>query len=203
MNLQEQAIKILKDTKLEERNPIYREAIFNIDGNKINYEDAEFLASLYFKLKDISLRNGLLNSLSRSEFAELKDFFLKAYKRERYLDVRIVAVRGYSVKASEIEVGVLMNNFMSVLKKREQTTPCNYQEYEYLRSKAGLPFLVNRYKYPCFQNVLDQVEAQYERMPSAFKDIYTFEEDGTLVRIKSADEANKIIQDYFDKHSGN
>lgn len=59
-----------------------------------------------------------------------RTFFLKAYKKERYLDMRLTAIRGYAAFASEEEVAVLMSKMLEILKKHPESTPYNYQEYE-------------------------------------------------------------------------
>lgn len=104
----------------------------------------------YFNTKDIAKRNSLLKQLVFDLPEDGKDFFLKVYKKERYLDMRLTAIRGYAAFASEEEVALLMNKMLEILKKRPKSTPYNYQEYEILRSAFLLPYLQEKYPYDCF-----------------------------------------------------
>jgi len=113
-----------------------------------------------------------------------KDFFLKAYKKERYLDMRLTAIRGYAAFASEEEVAVLMNKMLEILKKRSETTPYNYEEYEILRSAFLMPYLVGKYPYDCFEKFNEQLEKQYNAMPEVFKGIFTCNDKGEHIQLK-------------------
>ena len=77
----------------------------------------------YFNTKDIAKRNALLRQLVFDLPENGKDFFLKVYKKERYLDMRLTAIRGYAAFASEEEVAILMNKMLEILKKRPDSTP--------------------------------------------------------------------------------
>ncbi|WP_311080805.1 hypothetical protein [Paenibacillus polymyxa] len=75
-----------------------------------------------------------------------------------------------------------MDHFLKILIKRPETTPYNYQEYEFLRSAFGLPLLIKKYGYPCLKKALQQVEEQYQNMPEAFRGHFTFDENGKAVQ---------------------
>jgi hypothetical protein len=83
----EKAIEHLKMATILERNLQFREAINNLDYHFIKPNDVQILKEIYFKLKDTALRNKILRNLMYNEFG-LKQFFLDAYKIERYLDMR-------------------------------------------------------------------------------------------------------------------
>ncbi len=89
---------------------------------------------LYFQTKDISERSRILKSLLLCPPQGAKDFFLAAFKKERALDMKLCAVRGYAAYATEAEVSALTGKLLVTLKKRALTTPYNYGEYEPMRS---------------------------------------------------------------------
>lgn len=47
-----------------------------------------------------------------------KEFFPAAFKRERFLDMKLTALRGYAEYASEKDVNVLMTKMLELLIKR-------------------------------------------------------------------------------------
>lgn len=137
----------------------------------------------YFNTKDIAKRNALLKQLIFDLPEDGKDFFLKVYKKERYLDMRLTAIRGYAAFASEEEVAVLMKKMLEILKKRSESTPYNYQEYEILRSAFLMPYLLEKYPYECFHKFNEQLEKQYQAMPEVFKGIFTCNDKGEHIQL--------------------
>lgn len=75
----------------------------------------------YFHTKDMAERFTLSKRLVLDLPEDGKAFFLQAFKRERYLDMRLTAVRGYAAFASEAEVAVLMKKMLEILKKGRRT----------------------------------------------------------------------------------
>lgn len=134
------------------------------------------------------------------DFPELKDFFNEAYKKLRYLDMKINALRGLAQFISEKEVEKLLQKFNVTLKKRQETTPYNYQEYSLLKGKHALPYLVLKYNYSCLKETLNQVNEQYDAMPDSFKGILTTDAKGEIVSLKTPSETSKIIQSFFDSN---
>ncbi len=141
-------------------------------------DERNTLMETYFNTKDIAKRNALLKQLVFDLPEDGKDFFLKAYKKERYLDMRLTAIRGYAAFASEKEVASLMKKMLEILKKRPDSTPYNYEEYEILRSAFLLPYLLEKYPYDCFKEFNEQLEKQYDAMPDVFKGIFTCNDKG-------------------------
>ena len=90
-----------------------------------------------------------------------------------------------------------MNSFLKSLIKSSQTTPYNYQEYESLKGANALPYLIKKYNYSCFKKVFDQLEIQYNNMPDAFKGHFTFDENGTLIQLRTTEISQKMITDFF------
>ena len=85
----------------------------------MNFED-------YKKIKDIAKRYSFLKELAiRHPEKTSKEFFLAVFKKERYLDMRLTAIRGYAVFATEKEIEPLMKKMTELLRKRPQTTPYN------------------------------------------------------------------------------
>ncbi|MBB4825922.1 hypothetical protein HNO89_003158 [Sporosarcina luteola] len=138
---------------------------------------------IYFETKDIAKRNALLKQLVFDLPEDGKDFFLKVYKKERYLDMRLTAIRGYAAFASEEEVAVIIKKMLDILKKRPESTPYNYQEYEVLRSAFLMRYLLENYPYDCFKEFHEQLEEQYDAMPEVFKGIFTCNEKGEHVQL--------------------
>ncbi|WP_394555191.1 hypothetical protein [Priestia aryabhattai] len=180
-----------------EGNRDFRESFFNLEPKLIELDDLETLKYLYFKVKGISLRHKLLLVLRDIYNSQLGEFFQKAYKKERDLEMKLIAVRGLVKYVEEHEISKSMNHFMKILIKRLEHTPYNYKEYEYLRSPSGLPYLIKEYNYNCFHQVLEQVEKQYEAMPFQFKNHYTYDENDNIVELRSPDETDQMIEDFF------
>ena len=157
----------------------------------------EYLMEVYFQEKEIPKRNEILRKLLLDMPVNAKDFFLKAFKKERYLDIKLMAVRGYAVYATEEEVSAVMNKLLELLKKCPEKTPYNYTEYEPMRSVFLMPYLLENYNYPCFQLFNAQLEKQYNDMPDCFKNIFTLDELGNLRTIRSREDVEKSWQQFF------
>lgn len=171
---------------------------FSSMGNYMNVNINEKISD-YEKSKDLATRNNTLKTLVFEKDEALKNFFLKAFKRERYLDMKLTAARGYAQYASENDVVPLMKKFMELLKKRQETTPYNYQEYEMIRSAFGLPYLIETYGYNCFKEVFAQEEIQYNSMPDCFKGIFTYDKKGEYVQLISHEESKRRMDDFYSR----
>ncbi|EJW15420.1 hypothetical protein PAV_8c00840 [Paenibacillus alvei DSM 29] len=113
--------------------------------------------------------------------------------------MKLMAVRGYAAFADQNEVAVLMKKLLELLKKRPESTPYNYQEYEILRSAFLMPYLLKQYNYECFKAFNDQLEQQYDAMPEAFKGVFTCDENGDVVQLIPPEKSRKRIDDFFSK----
>lgn len=191
------AMTYLSNSAVSERNAAFREAFGAVDKSLLKEEDVKVLEKIYLNLKDLSLRKQLLKYLFDNNRWNLKPFFLAAYKKERYLDMKLDAIRGYANFANESEVNKLMVGFIKILKKRPESTPYNYQEYEILRAVCGLPYLVEKYGYSSFVEAYEQEEKQYNDMPEAFKGYFTLNEAGEYVELKSPEETKRLMDDFF------
>lgn len=177
---------------------IYREAMINIRFESFTIEDTNFFIDYYKNVKDIFSRNQILQAfVLQCQKYDLKEFFLSAFKKERYLDMRLTAIRGYAIYASEKEIAPLMKKFIDILVKIPSRAPYNYQEYEMLRSKFGLPYLVEQYRYDCFKEALDQLEKQYNDMPDECKSFFTLDENGIYVALMTREEIDENLDVLF------
>lgn len=177
---------------------IYREAMINIRFESFTIEDTNFFIDYYKNVKDIFSRNQILQAfVLQCQKYDLKEFFLSAFKKERYLDMRLTAIRGYAIYASEKEIAPLMKKFIDILVKIPSRAPYNYQEYEMLRSKFGLPYLVEQYRYDCFKEALGQLEKQYNDMPDECKGFFTLDENGIYVALMTREEIDENLDVLF------
>ena len=69
----------------------------------------------YISTKDVFERNQILKTAVLKLPENGKEFFLAAFKKERYLDMKLTAVRGYAEYASEDEVNVLMKKMFELV----------------------------------------------------------------------------------------
>lgn len=157
----------------------------------------EKLMEIYFQEKEIFKRNTILKQLVLDVPADAKDFFLKVFKKERYLDMKLSAIRGYAVYADEKEVSVLTYKLLELLKKRAESTPYNYTEYEPMRSVFLMPYLLEHYSYECFKVFNLQLEKQYDDMPDCFKNIFTLDELGNAHSLRDKEEVERSWQVFW------
>ncbi len=141
-------------------------------------ENVNELMNEYFSTKEIARRNQILKHLVIEYPKSAKEFFFKAFKKERYLDMKCTALRGYAYYATEDEAAKLVKKLLELLKKIPTHTPYDYQEYEPMRSVFQLPYLIEKYHYACFDELYQQLEKQYNDMPNCFKGIFTLDENG-------------------------
>lgn len=155
------------------------------------------LMETYFQSKDVKERNDILKHLLCNMPVDAKDFFLKAFKKERYLDMKLSAVRGYAAYATEDEVCKLMNKMLEILQKVPQKTPYAYQEYECMRSVFLMPYLMEKYDYECFRIFNEQLEKQYDAMPDCFKNIFSLDEKGNSYNIRDPKEVSQSWKEFW------
>ena len=160
-------------------------------------EDQQDLMARYAQTKDLAQRQRILTQLLCHMPPEAKDFFLMAFKKERYLDMKLSAVRGYAAYASETEVAALMDKLLELLKKRAAQASCNYTEYEPMRSVFLMPYLLERYGYECFHAFHAQLEKQYAAMPDCFKDVFTLDEAGNAHPVRDPEEVKQSWERFW------
>lgn len=188
---------ILTDKDVNHRDSKFYNALFSLRDHVITEDNSIHIIRIYQTTKLPEMRNKSLKLLYDKEYESLKEFFMEAYKKERYLDMKILALRGLAQFISEEEIKSILQKFNKTLKKRPDSTPYNYQEYELLRGENSLPYLVNRYKYQCFVETLRIVEKQYHEMPDAFKGHFTVDANGEVITLRSQAESSKMMNDFF------
>ncbi|KAF6621546.1 hypothetical protein J2W97_003778 [Paenibacillus jamilae] len=199
--LHKESIKYLTTAPLRENDPKFICAISDVAYEFLTTDEVGLIEQLYFKMKIIALRNKILYGLIRCRHLELKDFFQKAYKKERYLDKRLLAIHGLVQYAPEEEIEKVTDHFLKILIKRPETTPYNYYEYEFLRSAFGFPLLIKKYGYSCFEKVYQQVEKQYQDMPEAFRGHFTFDENGKQVSLRTPMKIKQMIDRFYESRN--
>ncbi len=155
------------------------------------------LAEQYFHEKNVDKRRAILKALVFKCESCSKDYFEKAFKKERKLDLKLLALRGYACFAAENEVEPFVEIIMRSLIKVPETTPYAYNLYEDMKGKYLLPYLVKTYQYPCFIQLSEQVEKQYDAMPEVFKHIYSYDEFGNVYRIREPEEVIRSMDAFI------
>ncbi|TWE07169.1 hypothetical protein FB481_104255 [Pseudomonas sp. AG1028] len=174
-----------------------RDALFALESTQIDEQGAVYLVALYTSSKQLDVRKQILKLLYDFDLQALDGFFALAYRKERYLDMKIYALRGLAQRSEEKQLQQLLEGFRQTLAKRQHSTPYNYQEYELLRGRNALPYLVERYGYACLRDTLEQVNQQYEAMPEAFKGHFTVDENGTLITLREPGASSAMIRQFF------
>ena len=64
-------------------------------------------------------------------------------------------------------------------------------------------YLVETYQYPCFIQLAEQVEKQYDVMPEVFKHIYSYDEFGNFYSIREPEEAKRSMEEFIRAKWGN
>ena len=112
--------KILTKEKFSEGDIDVRNALFDLDKETINAENFSYLTRIYTSTKALDIRNKILKLLYDFAFPELRAFFTAAYKKERYLDMKIYALRGLSYFISENDTIKLLAKFNQTLARRQE-----------------------------------------------------------------------------------
>mgnify|MGYP003296265310 CR=1 FL=1 len=121
--------------------------------------DIKELAESYFVQKDGIKRHQILLKITfQCEYAS-KEFFEKAFKKERKLEEKLTALRGIAFFATEQEVEIYANKLLIAVMKVPQTTPYAYNLYEDMRAAYLLPYLVKNSD--IFSPIRSQAKAGY------------------------------------------
>jgi hypothetical protein len=174
-----------------------RDALFALKPAQVDERAAGYLVALYTGSKQLDVRRQVLRLLYDCDFQALDEFFTQAYRKECHLDMKVYALRGLARRSEEKQLQRLLEGFRQTLAKRQQSTPYNYQEYELLRGRNALPYLVERYGYACLRETLEQVNRQYDAMPEAFKGHFTVDDDGTVVTLREPGASSALIRQFF------
>ena len=155
------------------------------------------LTEQYFNEKRVEKRWVILKTIVFECESASKEFFEKAFKKERKLEMKLLALRGYAYYAAENEVEEFTERIMSSLIKVPQSTPYAYNLYEDMRGEYLLPYLLKTYNYPCLIKLSEQVEKQYDAMPDVFKNVYSYDEFGNAYSIRDPEEVTKSWDEFY------
>jgi hypothetical protein len=114
---------ILSADNFNENSPDFQHALFNLRSDAIRADNFHYLVKIYQSTKQLPVRNKVLRLLYNFSFPALEAFFMNVYTRERYLDMKISALRGLAQFIPEAQLSRLLVKFNQVLAKRQQTTP--------------------------------------------------------------------------------
>ena len=99
---------------------------------------------------------------------DLKAFYFENLQTCRRLAMKIFYIRGYAIYASEEELNPVMEKFRKNLEKNH-----DYIDYNYILSVAGIPYLVNTYRYDCFVKTFEKAVEEYERINPLLRGYFT------------------------------
>ena len=100
--------------------------------------------------------------------------------------------------ASEEEMIPVMEKFRKTLEG-----PCNYIDYNYILSVAGLPYLVKTYGYSCFLETLEKANFEHSRISSSLRGYFTLNENLEQVNLISPEEARSRMVAFLNEHNTN
>ncbi len=150
----------------------------------------------YFKLSEPSDRIEVLKKMLLNNEGS-KEFFLKVFKSEAYLDMKLMAIRGYVGFSEEKEVEKLMKKLLKLLIKRGKQLPYNYSELECMKSEFLIGYLLKTYHYDSFIAFSDQLCLQYASLPDELKNMFTLDQNGDFKYILPKEEVKDRVDRYF------
>lgn len=144
------------------------------------------------ELRFIHLRPLFLNPTA--ENFDLKEYLFAHISKCRRLWLKLFFIRTYSIFATEKELVPIMQKFESNLQKIH-----DYQDYEQILSKAGLPYLCKRYGYNCFSHALSVAEKEYLNIDPLLRGFFTLDEDGNMIEILTSEQCSERLDTFFKK----
>ncbi len=150
----------------------------------------------YFKIGEPKDRLEILKKRILNNEGD-KEFFLKVFKNEAYLDFKLMAIRGYAKFADEQEVDPLMNKLTKLLIKRGKSLPYNYSELECMKSDFLIGHLLSTYNYNSIIGFSDQLSLQYASLPNELKNLFTLDENGEFKYLMPKEEVKDRVDRYF------
>ena len=66
-----------------------------------------------------------------------------------------------------------------------------------MRSQYLMPYLLEKYSYPCFRAFNAQLEAQYAALPEVFKHIFICDERGNIQQLRDKKEVQAALAKFF------
>ncbi len=174
-------------------SPDYKEALDNLIDYDLSQEYIDFLCEIivskkhFWEFKFEHLRILILNKSAHN--FDLKKFFLECYKKSRQLVMKLFFIRGYTLYATEDELKPLVLNYCKLLQNNH-----DYINYEYILSAGGLPYLVEKYHYECFEQALLTAHSEYMKISSLNRGIFTLNSNLEFVKLLSTAEIDERIK---------
>ena len=125
---------------------------------------------------------------------DLKDFYFENAQKCRRLAMKIFYICGYAIYASEEELNPVMEKFCRNLEKNH-----DYIDYNYILSVAGLPYLMDLYKYDCFAQALKKAEEEHEKIDPLLRGYFTLNSNMEQVNLLTVEEVQKRSKQFLDK----
>lgn len=168
-------------------------------SKELKLEDINYLCEKIVSQKSIwelrfeHLKVLLLNNSSHK--FDLKNFYFDNFKKSRRLSMKTFFIRGYAIYANEDELNLAFKKFSVSLEKCR-----DYIDLEYILSVAGLPYLEQKYGYPCITSTLNIAKTQYLKIDELLRGYFTLDENLNVVQLLSNEEINKRTQAFLKKH---
>ena len=144
------------------------------------------------ELRFIHLQPLFLNPTAKN--FDLKEYLCSHISKCRRLWLKLFYIRAYAIFAAENELEPIMRKFETNLQKIH-----DYQDYDQILSKAGLPYLCKKYGYDCFFHALSVAEKEYLTIDPLIRGFFTLDEDGNFVDIVSSQEYQRRWDEYYKK----
>ncbi len=144
------------------------------------------------ELRFIHLQPLFLNPTAQN--FPLKEYLYSHISKCRRLWLKLFFIRTYSIFATEKELLPIMQKFETNLQKMH-----DHQDYEQILSKAGLPYLCQRYGYDCFFHALSVAEKEYLNIDPLLRGFFTLDEDGNMMEILTPQQCHERLEAFFKK----
>ena len=125
---------------------------------------------------------------------DLKEYLHSHITKCKRLWLKLFYIRAYSIFATEKELETIMQKFEVNLQKSH-----DYQDYEQILSKAGLPYLCKKYEYNCFYHALSVAEKEYLTIDPLLRGFFTLDEDGNMIEILTPLQCRERLEAFFKK----
>ncbi len=180
-------------------HPEYKKLLKELYDYELNQELVDFLCDKatskkhWCEIRFEHLKILLLNKTALN--CNLKQFYFDALKRCRRLWLKIFYIRGYASFATEEELYPIMKKVKEQLEKNH-----DYIDYEHILSVAGLPYLVEKYEYDCFETTLETAQNEYQKIDPLLRGYFTLNEKLEHVDLISNEEALKRSKEFTEKY---
>ena len=144
------------------------------------------------ELRFIHLRPLFVNS-SVQDF-NLKEYLYSHIVKCKRLWLKLFYIRAYSIFASEKELEPIIQKFEITLQKVH-----DYQDYEQILSKAGLPYLCKKYGYDCFYHALSVAKKEYLNIDPLLRGFFTLDEYGNMIEILTPQQCSERLEAFIKK----